>query len=177
MNIFAASGVVVGMLVGVILIVVLFKFANTNHVVKTEYDERQQVLRYKGYMVGFYAAIIYEVIMLLISIAEIEIPAEAYVIHFGAIMAGAMALAIHSIWNDVYWGLNNNTKRYIAVFVILFLINAAAVVRAVMAGTLVEDGKLAAASVNLLVAAMILVIGIVLLIKQAADKKAQANED
>ena len=64
MNIFALSGVAVGMMVGVIIIVALFKFANTNRAVKTEYDERQLVLRYKGYRVGFYTMLVYEIVMI-----------------------------------------------------------------------------------------------------------------
>ena len=177
MNIFALSGVAVGMMVGVIIIVALFKFANTNRAVKTEYDERQLVLRYKGYRVGFYTMLVYEIVMILLDIGGIRIPAEAFVIHFGAVVAGCLGLSIHSIWNDVYWGLNNNRRRYLVVFAVLFLINAVPVVNAVSEGTMFKDGKLSTASINLMVAILILVIGAVLLIKQLADRKAEANED
>ena len=77
----------------------------------------------------------------------------------------------------MYWGLNNNRRRYLVVFAVLFLINAVPVVNAVSEGTMFKDGKLSTASINLMVAILILVIGAVLLIKQLADRKAEANED
>jgi uncharacterized membrane-anchored protein YhcB (DUF1043 family) len=47
MNISRSFGMVLGIVVGLILCILIFKYVNTNHKVKTEYDERQQVIREK----------------------------------------------------------------------------------------------------------------------------------
>ena len=60
MNVFKSAGFVIGIVIGLIACVVLFKISNTNHKSKTEYDERQQVIRGKAYRYAFYVLAVYE---------------------------------------------------------------------------------------------------------------------
>ena len=65
-------GFIVGLIVGLILVVILFKYANTDKKVKTEYDERQEKVRGKAYMYAFYTALIVEALLSMASICGIE---------------------------------------------------------------------------------------------------------
>lgn len=170
MNIFASTGVAVGILVGLIVAVIVVKFANTNHKFTTEYDERQKELRGRGYMFGFYAIVIYECVMLVLGIGKIPLPVDDYLIHFGGILTGVTVLCVYCIWKGIYFGLNNDRKRYAVVFVVITALNAVPVIRAAADGTLVKDGQFSLEFLNLMILVMVAVIGVTLLVRSAADR-------
>ena len=58
MNIYKSSGIAMGIALGLVICFIIFKYANNNHKVRTEYDERQRVIRNKGYKIAFYTALI-----------------------------------------------------------------------------------------------------------------------
>jgi len=176
MNIYSSFGVVIGLIVGLIIAVICFKYANTNHKAKTEYDERQKVIRGQAYMYGFYTVLVFECLMLVISIGRLPLPVDEYILHFMGIILGCTVLAVYSIWHDVYWGLNNNRRRYSIVFIICAAINAIPVIASLRTGTLIVNSKPSSAFINLLVLIMLLILAIELLIKQIADKKEEGED-
>ena len=165
-----SGGFVAGIVIGLILVVFLFKFANINHRAKTQYDERQKEIRGQAYQYAFYTLIGFEVLMLLLEVCEIRIPMQNYLLHFAGILIGCIVLACYCIWHDVYWGLNNNRKRYALIFLAAAVLNAIPVIGALMHGGLMEDGVFTAAVLNVMVLIMMAVIGIMLLIKHFADR-------
>ncbi len=170
-------GFVVGLIVGLILVVVLFRFANTDKKIKTEYDERQEKVRGKAYKYAFYTALTVQALLCTASICQIEIPIEDYILHFVGILFGCLVLGAYCIWNGVYWGLNNDRKRYGVVFAICIILNLIAVVGPLMSGMLFEeDGKIGIPVLNFLVILMMAVFGIEHIIKSSIDKKADADE-
>ncbi len=110
MRLEASVGITVGIIVGLVIAFALLKVANTNHRMKTEYDERQQLIRGKGYMYAFYTILFYEVIMMIIDIGEFTLPIESYAIHCVGLILGVIVLGAYCIWNDVYWDLTT-TRR------------------------------------------------------------------
>ena len=177
MNLARSAGVAIGILIGLIIAVIIIRFANTNHKMKTEYDERQQEIRGRGYRLAFYAMMICEIIMFVLEIGNIPLPIEPYLAHFITIIVGAMALGSYCIWNDVYWGLNTNRKRYIVIFIAAALLNAIPVFGAASDGTLLVDGKFSTPLVNILVLIMLLVFGIELIAKEIVDRNAAREEE
>lgn len=165
-------GFVVGIIVGLILVVILFKYANTDNKIKTEYDERQEKVRGKAYKYAFYTALAVQALLCTASICQIEIPIEDYILHFVGILFGCMVLGAYCIWNGVYWGLNNDRKRYGVVFALCIVLNLIAVVGPVMTGMLFEkDGKIGMPVLNFIIIFMMAVFGIEHIIKGAIDKK------
>ena len=102
MNIYKSTGILSGILLGLIICFIVFKFANNNHKAKTEYDERQKAVRGRGYMYGFYAMMIYEAIMICASMSGVTIPAAPIAIHFTGIVLGGLVLSSYCIWNDAF---------------------------------------------------------------------------
>ncbi|MBR6237807.1 MAG: hypothetical protein IKQ83_02035 [Lachnospiraceae bacterium] len=170
-------GFVIGLIIGLILVVILFRFANTDKKLKTEYDERQEKVRGKAYKYAFYTALAVQALLCTASICQIEIPIEDYILHFMGILFGCLVLGAYCIWNGVYWGLNNDHKRYGVVFAVCIVLNLIAVVGPVMAGMLFEkDGKIGMPALNFLIIFMMAVFGIEFLIKGAIDKKTDADD-
>ncbi len=174
MNISKSFGMGFGIMVGLLLCVLIFKYVNTNHKVKTEYDERQQAIRGKGYTIAFYAAIIMEAVLLVLSIGNVPLFIEPYMAHAAVIFLSCTVLCCYTVWNGAYWGLNNNHKRYYIILAAAFILNAFPVIMtAVNGGGLIENGKTSPVCISLFAALMLIVIGIVMLVRDILDRKAE----
>ena len=177
MRLEASVGITIGIIVGLVIAFALLKAANTNHRMKTDYDERQQLIRGKGYMYAFYTILFYEVLMMIIDIGEFSLPIESYAVHCVGLIIGVIALGVYCIWNDVYWGLNNNKKTYYAIFVVCTIFNLIPVIGQARMGTLVQDGKIGLPILNIMVLVMMAVLGIVFIIKKLTGKNSSEEED
>lgn len=171
MNIFKSTGVAVGLMVGLMIAVIIFKVANTNHKAKTEYDERQKEIRGKAYMYAFYTVVALECVMMIVDIGGVIYPFESYLLHFAAILAGCTVLCCYSIWHDVYWGLNNDPRRYSVIFIATALLNLIPIIGAVKSGTLMVNGKFTLPFMNIMVMIMLAIIGVVFFVKNMADSR------
>ena len=178
MNIMMMAGVAVGLFVGLILVVILFKFANTNHRMKTEYDERQKEVRGRAYMAAFYTMMVFEVIFMLLSIGDITLPIADYSLHFIGIAAACTVLGGYCIWHDVYWGLNNDHKRYYIVFAVCIVLNIIPIVGASKSNTWKNaDGRIGIPALNVMVITMMAILGIELIVKGLIDRNRNDEED
>ncbi|MCR4740364.1 MAG: hypothetical protein K5886_08940 [Lachnospiraceae bacterium] len=171
-----AIGVAAGLIIGLVIAAVLLKVANTDRRMKTEYDERQQKIRGKSYMYGFYTILFCLVAVTLLDISDIVIPLERYAVDFTVLLIGCIVLCAHSIWNGVYWGLNNDHKRYYVIMAIALALNILPVATQAAAGTLIEDGKIGLPMLNIMVIIMMAVLGIEMVIKGIVDKR-KTEED
>ena len=163
---FHSIDLAVGIALGLVIAVLLVKYANKDHAVKSKYDERQEAVRGKAYRYAFYSIIIYEAVMLVLEIGQFTLPLPSYVMHFTGIIVGCLVLACYSIWKDVYWGLNNNRKRYAVIFLVCAALNAIPVVFTILGKTTFD-----AAWLNALVLIMLAIVGIELLIKESIDRR------
>lgn len=163
-------GFIAGLMIAAIALVFIFRYANKDGKVRTEYDERQKALRGKAYKYAFYAEIFAQLVIMMIFMAGVEVPVEDYALVFSAILFGCIVLATYCIWNDVYWGLNNNHRRYLIVFAIATVLNILPLIGNVRGGTLMENGKIGLPLLNILVLIMMAVICVELLVKRAMDK-------
>ncbi len=172
----ASIGMVVGIMVGLVICVILFKFANTDNKIKAKYDERQEAIKGRGYKYSFYTLLFLEALLMILKMSELTIPVEDYLVHLGVILIGALVLCLHSIWNGVYWGLNNNHKRYYIIFAIAAVLNLIPVIAAFANNSITPEGFDSIPVMNLMVIVWLAVIGIVALIKKLLDSKENAEE-
>ena len=169
MNEKASVGIAFGIMVGLVISVILFKFANKDNRIKTQYDERQEAIKGKGYKYSFYTMLTLEVILMLVKISGFIFPVEEYLIHMTVILTGCLVLCIHSIWNGVYWGLNNNHKRYYIIFAVAVILNSIPVVAAFARGSVTAKGFDSLPILNLIVLIWMAIIGVSALIKKCLD--------
>ncbi len=170
-----AGVVAVGIFVGILLAIIIFKFANTDKKVKTKYDERQENIRNKGYVYSFYTMIAFETVFICLGIAQVTFPFAEYLLHLAAILAGCLVLCIYSICKDVYWGMNNNKKSYLIVFALLFLANLFPVVNAFLDGTIKTEGIDSLPIVNIMVVIWLAIIGCAFLVKKVTESKEEED--
>lgn len=165
------TGFVIGLIVGLVLVVIFYKIANTDKKIKTEYDERQQRIRGKAYKYGFYTMLLYHVLMIGLYLGGITIPVDPYVTEFIGIFLGCTVLGTYCVWNDVYWGLNNDHKRYYIIFSVCLLLNLLPIAVPALTGEFKKHGFGGAPTINLLVIIMMAILLIELGIKHLIDKK------
>ena len=172
MNIYKSAGVVAGMALGVIILVIIFRFANNNKKTQTDYDERQKAMRGEAYKAAFYTLLAFEVLMVILSAGNFSLPMESYMTHILGIFLGCTVLGCCFIWKDAYWGMNNNRRRYMIFAGVLVILNAIPVVRTLIAGEMIAEGKLSDVFLNLMVLLMLAAMGITGLIRARLDKNA-----
>ena len=170
-------GIILGLIVGVILVVILLKFANKDKKVKSEYDERQKEIKNKGYVVGFYSMVALLGIESLWSITGREFPLPDFAVFFATLIFGLTVMCGYAIWNGVYWGMNNDKKRYGIIFAIAIVLNIIPIVHGAASGNLLSrDPFESLALFNVIVVIMMAVILIELLIRWIVDKCAGEEE-
>lgn len=170
-------GIFTGVIVGLLICLIIFKVTNKDGRIKTEYDERQQLVRATSYKIGFYTLLGYLLLLAGIELGEINVHMTIDVKLYFGIMVGVTAVVIHSIWNNAYWGINNNVKRYAVTFVLATVLNAFVSFMAYKEGRLYQDGMFQSATLNLLCTIMFILIGITIAIKAAVEKNREAEEE
>lgn len=148
----------------------IFKSSNSDHKSKTQYDERQQVLRGRGYMIGFWTVLVYQTVLYVLECAGATLPVAPFSLGFlGAILA-VTVMCVYDIWVGAYWGLNNDRKRYLIILGVFGVFSLIPVVAAAKMG-FVEHILQGPVLVNLGIGVMLITMFVTLLIRHIADKK------
>ncbi len=169
-------GFVAGLMIAAIALVFIFKYANKDGRVRTEYDERQKAVRGKAYKYAFYTVVFAQAVNMCLLMSDMQLPIEDYALVFTGILLGCIVLAVYCIWNDVYWGMNNDHKRYHIIFFIATILNLMPVYFGIRSGTLYENGKIGMPLLNIVVLIMMAVIYVELLVKKLMDKKSDGED-
>lgn len=177
MNIFASAGAAVGLMIGLLICVILFRFANKDKKIRTEYDERQKMVRARAYTLAFYTVMVFETVMVILGMGGFELPIASYLQHFTGIILGCIVLGVYCIWHDVYWGLNSNRKRYTVIMIIVGILNCIPIIRALRSGTLFMDGKMGMPALNIMVVIMLIIFSLTILIRHFADQAGAETEE
>ena len=172
-----ATGLLIGVVLGLIIAAFLIRYMNRDRKWKTEYDEMQQRARGKAFCYAFYTVMILEAILIFVDLFGIRLPMTAAVTHFTLIVIGIVVLACYCIWHDAYVGLNTNMKRYTIIVVVAGAINLLAGIMAIANGTIWMNGQLQTPFINLLCAFMLIAISIVMTAKKAAAEREEAGDD
>lgn len=164
-------GVVAGIVVGLIIAIFVVKGFNKDGKFKTQYDEKQEIARGKGFKYALYCTLVYEAIMCILSIGDINLPLDNFSLHFLAIFIGIVVLETYCIFNDAFIGLNTNGKRYAIVCVFVAIINFLSAIAGFVQNSKAGTNIIPSTFANLMVGIMFLLIGIEFVIKLIIDKK------
>lgn len=118
-----AFGLGIGIVIGLIIVYIACKALNSDGRVRTDYDERQKAVRGTAYMYGFYAVLIVEAAMMLLSETENGLSALGIAEHFIPILAGVIVQVVYAIMHDGYFGQNNNTTKYMVFMALVSVFN------------------------------------------------------
>lgn len=176
MGIFRASGMAAGLVVGLIICIILFRYMNKDKKILTKYDERQEMARGRAYKYGFWAAMAAAAVVMIMDVAGITL-ASSFTKYFFIMFVGILVQITYSIFNDAYMGINTNKKRLMIISIIAGLCNLLGVIGNIKGGTFIVDGIISDAGSNLLCCILLVAAGIELLIKDRMDRKHEATEE
>ena len=111
-----------GMVIGLLLSWFIITRLNKDGKFRTEYDERQKEVRGTAYRYAFYAMMICEAVLMVASL-EIDLGILGSGIHFIPIYVGVIVQVVYSIMNDGYFGLNNDTGKYMVFMAVISVFN------------------------------------------------------
>lgn len=170
-------GVVVGVLAGLVIAALLIRWSRVKgRKRRCEFDERQELIRGRGFKYGFYTLLIY---MFAYGFMEsiLERPfIDPMVGSSVGCMIGITVWAGYGIWHDAYLALNENVKKIYIIFIAALVFNLASGIMHIIEGDIIENDVLSIGGLNLLCGFMILVILIIMGAKNLRDRRME-DED
>lgn len=172
-----ATGLAFGILTALIIFALIWKFKKKT--VNGTFDERQELVRGRGYKYACFTLLILLVIDLLLESYGIfeTLPVTRPLAIFFMILAGVMVYAFYCIKNDSYFGVGTDTRTYRAVLWIVIVCNAISGFTGLKSGAMV-DGKLSfGPCASLLFCIAFIAVLILITIKQRNQAEEEAEED
>lgn len=169
-------GALVGFLVALMIALVIRKFFRRNG--KTRYDERQELVRGRGFKYAYFVLMVYEIAY--VTVTKNGKPVlDQYMSPLLAVFVGVIisvtVYAVYCIWNDGYYGINEKAKNTLFALLAIAVLNVIAAIA--NSEEIIVDGKVGRMMMNLLCGFVILLVVIVTGIKVLVDKKRAGEED
>lgn len=172
MNKWMIAGIITGLVVGLVAIVIVTVISKIkNKEIKCKYDERQELVRGKGFKCAFFTLLVYDVIYGLVSEVGISMSIDAFTGNVIGILIGTMVYAVYTIMNDGYFALNRNPKKVVSSLLVIGLANLT--IGLTQCSGHVDVEGYTPGLINIACAVAFMVIGVVLLIKN----RLSARED
>ena len=154
-----------------VAIIVFMKATKKDGSIKCKYDERQELMRGRGFKYAFFTLLIYNFIAPMSDIMEVELPVDNYALFMIGAIIGLLVYVVYAIWNEAYFSLNENPKKIMIVLGLIGGLNLAIGVMHILHGTILTNGKLSVNSVNLLLGIVFVIIFATLAAKQIVNKR------
>ncbi|MBQ3923919.1 MAG: hypothetical protein II696_00185 [Firmicutes bacterium] len=172
-----AAGFAVGIIFVFAVFFIMWKWKGVN--LSGKYDERQELIRGRGYKYGFFAVLALVAVYMIVDSMGLgpAIPFENSAILFAILIVGVVVYAVYCIRNDAYFGIGMNKKSYYILIIFVIVINGIAAVMNLMNEPF-ENGKLSLGPcMEILCVLAFAVILIALVIKNREDAKEAEAED
>ncbi len=168
--------VILGTLLGIVLVTFLAAFSQKDETMKQQYDERQELVRGRGFKYAFFAMLIWNALFYILKTADIH---ALYAISMEfvcivGIMLGTGIYAVYCIWNDAYFALNQTAVPLMVMLSVFGIINLVFGIRYVMYNPIFQEGTFDIRVTNLLAGMLTLVIFAVMLIKKLRTDREDA---
>ena len=173
---YRALGLTIGVTVGLVLCVVIFKFWNKDGKVKTKYDEKQEKVRGKAYMYSFWTLAACELIVSVLDGFGVKLFSDLFVANLSCIIIAALVNASYSVGKDAYMGLNTHYKRFTIVMILVGIVNAMSAIAGFASGSMLVDGVLQPPFTNLMCAIIFIAIGIELFVRNSIAAREEEED-
>ena len=166
------AGFVVGLLLVAVVMFIFNRKAHTDGARKPRFDERQELVRGRGYKYAFFTLMVSMILSAVVKESfQITLISEMTVMFF-CLFLSIGVYACYAIWHDAYFALNEKRKYYIWLFAAVTVINGVVGISHILRGEFVVDGVINYAnSLNLLCAVLFLVVLVALLVKEIASRR------
>lgn len=170
MSMYYLLGAFCGVAIGGLLAIVLLRFTKKRgNRGKCQYDERQEIVRGRGFKYGFFTIMICNIVIGLLMRGD-ALKTETWMLFlFAATLLAILVHVCYCIWNDGYFALNEKPRRVMLVFGGIAFLNFA--VFGINMLRAKEQGEDSFIWVNLMCGLMFVVIGLILAVKQYGNRR------
>ena len=169
MNIMFLLGFAVGILLVAAAFLLVRKMTKSEETCK--YDERQELLRGKGYKYGFFCLMIYDFLAGALYIDGYPKWCDELVLNIFGISIALLVFVSYCIWKDAYLALSEKPRQVCAFLLIAIIVNGAVGIGNFVSGEATTGGSLNFRAVNFILAVVLLIVMIELLVKIWLSKK------
>lgn len=167
-------GVLCGVLFGGLLLVLILRLTKKDGSIKCKYDERQELVRGKGYKYAFFSLLVYIALVFIVG-EELEKYMEQNLILFIGLLGSVLIYVIYCVWKEGYFSLNESPKRVLVAFALIAFLNFFVAAIQFMHGEVVKDGVLTYRCINLLCGIMFVIIFLVIFVKRYVVSKEEGD--
>lgn len=154
-----------------ILIIPMLVGITKDRKLKRKYDERQELIRGRGFKYAFYSVIVLIMLYATALIGFEKLPIDPSAVMYIIVIMGVGVYAWYSILNDGYFALNEKIPQTVIAFTIIAIANLMIGINTLLDGDMIVDGIITFNCLNLVCAIFMLVTVLVILIKQYRDKR------
>ncbi len=158
------AGLAVGfILVGLVLFLIR-RFSTKKSCSKNKYDERQELIRGRGFKYGYFTTLMLNAISLAFTLSVEGTFLKKYyaLISFGILCLSVLVYVVYCILNDSYFPLNQKASSMIVIFALILICNLVVFI--------IHPFK-TQSFMNLMCAIMFLIIIVTISIKKIVDNK------
>ena len=135
-----------------------------------ELDERQKIINGQAYKVGFFSLMAANFVYAFVESNLNTVHINNFVGVFACCCAGIIAYAGYSIFHDSYYGIKNQSNRYLIFFTLMGIVSGLSAVIQIARGDLVENGELGDTGMFICCSILMLTVVIMTLIHKATRK-------
>lgn len=160
-----------GLIIGILLVVIMLTVTKTDDSLKCKFDERQELVRGRGFKYGFFTVLICNGIFAVLNLLEISLFQAVEVAMLLSILMGVLVFASYCIWNDGYFSLNENRRSLLICFAAVGVINILIGVINTHRGVVFVNNSLTFESANLFCGIMAVILFVVMFLKKIKDER------
>ena len=157
--------------VSAFIVVLMLVATSRNKKIKRTYDERQELVRGKGFKYAFYTVITLNMLYGIVLIAFERLPIEASLVTFLVTICGVGVYAWYCILNDGYFAINEKRKETIVCLSAIGIFNLVIGISTMVDKGFFEDGVLTYNCMNFVCGLFMIFTTFVILIKGYMDKR------
>ena len=165
-----AIGALLGVLLGVGMLLVILIITTKNYSVKRDYDERQELVRGKGYKYGFLTMIIANIVLGYVSMFFQKPIMDTCFSMVLSVALGGLVNIHYCIWKEGYFSLNEKPKTFIIIMAIIAVWQYMTFAGFLKTGVIV-DGMITYRCTNLVMGVLLTFTLVDLLAKSISQKR------
>ncbi len=159
-------------IISLIIIIPILIGTTKDKKLKRQYDERQELIRGRGFKYAFYTMITLNMLYAVALGGFGKLPLDADIAMFAIVLIGAVVYAWYGILSGGYFALNEKVPQTIAIFIGIAIFNICIAVGVIKEdGSLIVDGVLSSGVTNLACAVLLLATVVVILVKRYMDRE------
>lgn len=163
--------VILGMLLGFCFVAIILTFAIKGDENQARFDERQEVVRGRGFKYAFVGFFAWNMVMFFVDMMQLDLPITLSVSSMTGACLGATIYAVYCIWNDGYFALNQNRLVILITIAIGGAINLGFACYGIVKGYFLINNQVTIYAVSLVCGIMCVVIWVTLFVKGIKDRK------